>query len=105
MKRKRRHLSATFKAKVAKEAIRGERSVNDIALQYEVAPAQVSQWKKEALDRLDEIFASKGDGKKELKRAQRNQATMERKIGQLLLEKDFLVKKCVQLGIDPSVRP
>jgi len=106
MKSKRRHLSAEFKARVAKEALKGEKSIAEIATANQITPAQVSQWKKEAEERLAELF-TKSDKKatQEQRKQERNTARMERKVGQLLIEKEFLEKKCVQLGIDLSERP
>ena len=54
-KRKRR--TAAFKAKVATEAIRGEKTANELAGLYQVHPTQIAAWKKRALDGLTEIFA------------------------------------------------
>jgi len=105
MKRRKRHLSAEFKATVASEALKGVRSVNDIAQQYEVAPSQVSQWKKELESRMVELFEGSNQTKKELKKLELKEAQMERKVGQLVLEKDFLLKKCEQLGIDVNEKP
>jgi transposase len=102
MKRKKRHLSAEFKARIATEALKGIRSVNDIAQENDIAPSQVSQWKKELESRMVELFESSNTTKKELKKLEVKEAQMERKVGQLVLEKDFLLKKCEQLGIDVS---
>ncbi|MGJ8672388.1 transposase [Rubritalea sp.] len=102
MKRKKRHLSAEFKARIASEALKGIRSVNDIAQANDVAPSQVSQWKKELESRMVKLFESSNTTKKELKKLEVKEAQMERKVGQLVLEKDFLLKKCEQLGIDVS---
>ena len=102
MKRKKRHLSAEFKARIASEALKGIRSVNDIAQENDVAPSQVSQWKKELESRMVELFESSNTTKKELRKLEVREAQMERKVGQLVLEKDFLLKKCEQLGIDVS---
>ena len=102
MKRKKRHLCAEFKARIASEALKGIRSVNDIAQENDVAPSQVSQWKKELESRIVELFESSNTTKKELKKLEVKEAQMERKVGQLVLEKDFLLKKCEQLGIDVS---
>ena len=106
MKSKRRHLSAEFKARVAKEALKGEKTIAEIATENEISPSQVNSWKKEAEDRLQELFEK--DNKKqrdEAKKRERNEARMERKIGRLTIEKEFLEKKCDQLGIDLSERP
>lgn len=102
MKRKKRHLSAEFKARIASESLKGIRSINDIAQENDVAPSQVSQWKKELESRMVELFESSNTTKKELKKLEVKEAQMERKVGQLVLEKDFLLKKCEQLGIDVS---
>lgn len=102
MKRKRRHLTAEFKARVALEAIKGEKTAAEIARENDIAPAQISEWKKQLEDRLGEVFQSKGERSKELQSQERKEARLERKIGQLVIEKDFLVKKCKQLGIDAT---
>ena len=53
---KRRHLSAEFKARVAKEALKEEKTIAEIATHNEISPSQVNTWKKEAEDRLQELF-------------------------------------------------
>jgi len=102
MKRHRRKHSAEFKARVALEAIKGIKTVSEIAQEFEIHPNMVSSWKNEMLDRLPEIFAAKSDGKdKELKKEQEQ---LHRKVGQLTMEVDFLEKKCRQLGIPVKER-
>lgn len=105
MKRKRRHLSAEFKALVATEALKNVHSVNELAQKHDIAPAQVSQWKKELESRMVELFEGSNESKKQLKKMEKREAQMERKVGQLVLEKDFLLKKCEQLGIDVNEKP
>ena len=105
MKRKRRHLTAEFKARVALEAIKGEKTAAEIARENDIAPAQICEWKKQLEERLGEVFQNKGERSKELRAQERKEARLERKIGQLVIEKDFLVKKCKELGIDPNERP
>ena len=105
MKRKRRHLTSEFKARIALEAVKGEKTAAEIARENDVAPAQISEWKKQLEERLGELFQSKGERTKDLQAQERKEARLERKIGQLVIEKDFLVKKCKQLGIDPTERP
>ena len=51
------------------------------------------------------MFQSKGERSKEQQAQERKEASLERKIGQLVIEKDFLVKKCKQLGIDLNEKP
>jgi len=97
MKRKRRKHTGEFKAMVAIEAIRGLKTQNEIAREFEIHPTMVGQWKNELLERMPELFASKAD-----KNAQANdkeKVELERKVGQLTMEVDFLEKKCKQLGI------
>jgi transposase len=105
MKRKRRHLTAEFKARVALEALRGEKTAAEIARENEIAPAQISEWKRQLEERLTEVFQSKGERSRDLEAQEKTLAKLERKIGQLVIERDFLVKKCEQLGIDPSEKP
>ena len=106
MKSKRRHLSAEFKARIAKEALEGDKSIAEIAQTNDISPSQVNAWKKELVERMTELF-EKSDKKAKAEEAkqQRNTKRLERKVGQLLIEKEFLEKKCVQLGIDLSERP
>ena len=105
MKRKRRHLTAEFKARVAKEALKEEKSIQQIAQENEIAPSQVSAWKKELEERISEIFERKNAVDEDAKREERRASRLERKVGQLVIEKEFLEKKCEQLGIDLSERP
>ena len=100
--RKRRHLTAEFKARVALEAIKGEKTAAEIARENDIAPAQISEWKKQLEDRPGEVFQSKGERSKELLSLERKEARLEQKIDQLVVEKDFLLKKCKQLGIDAT---
>ena len=104
MKRKRRHLSAELKARIAKEALREETSIQQIAQDNDIAPSQVSAWKKELEERVAEIFERKNGVNEDAKREEKRAARFERKVGQLLIEKEFLEKKCEQLGIFLSER-
>ena len=60
MSKKRRQHSPDLKAKVGLEALKGIEAVHAIAAKFQVHPVQVSQWKKEAAERLPEVFARKG---------------------------------------------
>ena len=66
------------------EALRGIRTINEIAQENELAPTQVSQWKKELESRVSEIFASKNEAKNELALKERKEQRLERKVGQLV---------------------
>ena len=104
-KRKRRHLTAEFKARVAKEALKEEKSIQQIAQDNDIAPTQVSAWKKELEERMSELFERKNAASDAAKKSYKQAARLERKVGQLVIEKEFLEKKCEQLGIDLSERP
>ena len=99
--RKRRTLSPQFKFKVAVEALKGVRSINDIAAEYGVHPGQVTTWKKELLDGGSALFERKNGRKDEAEADEERIAQLERALGRTIVEKDFLVKKCKQLGIEP----
>jgi transposase-like protein len=88
---RRSRYSAELKAKVALEAIRGQKTVNEIASQYDVHPNQVGTWKKQALESLPEIFSN---GK--AKSHEEEQAKLDalyQQIGQLQVELSFLKKR------------
>ena len=97
MKRKRRTHSAEFKAQVGLEALKGIKTVSEIAREHEVHPVQVTQWKKELQERLPEVFGRKPAFDEE--KAEKQERRLHQKIGQLTVEVDWLKKKCRQLGI------
>ena len=92
MKNQRRKFSAEFKAKVALEALKEQKTLAQLAEQYELHPTQITEWKKQAQERMAGLF---GDTKGE-KQFQENEAQIEKlyaQIGQLKVENDFLKKK------------
>lgn len=98
MKAKRKRYDSEFKARVALEALKGERTIQEIAKEYEVHPVQVSEWKKRMAQGASEVF--EGSGKKALVGDfERERDNLHRKIGQLSVELDWLRKKSKQLGL------
>lgn len=97
MKRHRRKHTAEFKARVAIEAIKGIKTMSEIAAEFEIHPVMVSNWKKEMLEHVPEIFENKNARKD--KDHDREKEQLHSKVGQLTMEVDFLEKKCRQLGI------
>ena len=91
MKRQRRQYSAEWKAKVALEAVKAQRTVQQIASHYEVHPSLVVHWKKQLLEGAAEIFA---EGTKRAAEADEElKAELYQQIGQLQVELDWLKKK------------
>ena len=88
---RRSRYSAELKAKVALEAIRGQKTVNEIASQYDVHPNQVGTWKKQALESLPKVFSN---GKaKSIEEEQARLDALYQQIGQLQVELSFLKKR------------
>lgn len=92
----RKQYSAEFKAKVALEALRGLKTINQIASDTNVHPNQISLWKKLALEKLPQIFSNrKGQAHQEQEELT---ASLHQQIGQLKAELDW-VKKNLALPI------
>jgi putative transposase len=96
MIKKRKTHDSTFKAKVALEAVKGEKTIAQISSEYGVHPNQISKWKKKLLQELPELFSEKRRSqdinKEEL------EAELYRQIGQLKVELEWVKKKSQLLG-------
>ena len=88
MKESRKKHSPSFKAKVALEALKGEETVAQIAVRYEVHPKMVTKWKKALQDEAASIFGK--DHIREKKEEENLVARLYQEIGQLKVERDFL---------------
>ena len=88
---KRNRYDASFKAKVALEAIKGERTISEIASKIGVHPNQISKWKKQALEELPGIFSNVR--KKHREQSEELESELYKQIGQLKVELDWLKKK------------
>jgi len=86
---KRRKFSDQFKAKIALEALRGDRTIQEIAAKHRLHPTQVSTWKKQAVDGLSGVFS--GDGKTQGP-SESEIKDLHAKIGRLAVENDFLAQ-------------
>mgnify|MGYP001455819986 CR=1 FL=1 len=95
MGRIRKRFDGAFKARVALAAIKGEQTTSEIAASYSVHPNQVSQWKKQVLEALPEIFSEKQ--KKQEQNREEVENELYRQIGQLKVELDWLKKKSERL--------
>ena len=91
MSTQRKQYSAEFRARVALEALKGYKTVNELATTYGVHPTQIGKWKKQLQSELPQIFSSRRE-----KRHQDNEALLAQlyqQIGQLKVELDWLKKK------------
>ena len=86
MKRSRRIHAPAFKAKVALAALRGDRTLAELAQQYDVHPNQIVQWKTQLQDHATDLFATASDRAA----AAPDVKALHAKIGQLAMENDFL---------------
>ncbi len=88
--RTRRRFSAEFKARVALEAIQGQQTVAELAIKHEIHPNLIATWKRQAIKTLAKVFDEKGS---EGERSREGEiARLHAKIGQLVVERDFLSK-------------
>ena len=89
MKRKRRNHSASFKAKVALAAIRGEKTLAELSEQFDVHQNQIQDWRRKLLDQADRVFDHGGGSASE---SEHKVKELHAKIGQLTMERDFLAQ-------------
>ena len=94
MKRTRRNHGATFKAQVALAAIKGEKTLTELAEQFRVHPTQITEWKQQLLVLAADVFGGTNPPSEapDLK-------TLHAKIGQLALENDFLAGALTKAGL------
>jgi transposase-like protein len=91
----RRQRDAAFKAKVALEAVKGEKTIAQISSEFSVHPNQIRQWRKQLLQMLPDLFSDRR--KRGEKDRDELEAELFRQIGQLKVELDWLKKKSQQL--------
>jgi transposase len=86
MRRPRRNHSPQFKAKVAVAALRGDKTLAELAQQFDVHANQIVQWKQQALENMAAAFDKGASGQA----SEAEIKDLHAKIGQLTLENDFL---------------
>ncbi len=94
-KRSRRNHGTEFKAKAALAAIRGDKTMAELATQFGVHAHQITEWKKQLLERAGEVF----DNPRRKDEAPVDLKALHAKIGQLALENDFLEGALTKAGM------
>ena len=88
--------SSEFKAKVAIEALKGHKTTNELASEFEVHPTQINQWKKQLLEGSKNLFSGKNE--KDMDSVTKERDRLYTQIGQLAVELDWLKKKTGHLS-------
>ena len=96
-RRPRRNHTATFKAKVALAAIKGEKTLTELAEQFDVHANQITQWKDQLLEGAVGVFG--GEAKTETAASAIDLKTLHAKIGELTLQNDFLEGALTKAGL------
>lgn len=86
----RKRYSADFKAKVALEAIKGEQTLAELAAKHGVHQTMIAAWKRQAVEGMAATFSGKSETAQAVSEAEL--AKLHAKIGQLVVERDFLSK-------------
>ena len=98
---KRKSYSADFKAKLVLEALEGEKTINEIASKYEVLPVSLKNWKKQFLENMSLAFDKSTvvkEYKDEIEELKKSKDSIAKKLGETIVEKDFLMEKLVSLA-------
>jgi transposase len=95
MRRKRRVFGGSFRAKVALAAVKGDKTLAELASQFDVHPNQVSAWRKELIERAAELFE---DRRKQKRDDEASSEELYEQIGRLKMEVDWLKKKSAELA-------
>ena len=100
MSRKRKTYSAEFKAKLVLEIIEGEKTLNEIASKYEILPKNLKNWKKQFLDNASLAFDKSAvvkEYKEEIEKLKKDKDATSKKLGEVIVERDFVVGKLKSL--------
>jgi transposase len=91
----RKSYSSDFKAKVALEAVKGDRGLSELSSRYEVHANQIGQWRKALLAGLPDVFSDKR--RRQDEDSEQDKARLYEEIGRLKVELDWLKKRCYEL--------
>jgi len=90
---------ASFKAKVAIEALQEKEPLQALAKKYGVSPTVISNWKEELLQNSSKAFDTDASDKREMKKLKQQNDKLLHKVGQLTLECDFFAQACEDAGL------
>ena len=97
MARKRNVRGADFKARVALAAAKGDKTLSELASKFKVHPTQISEWKKQLLERATELFRDGRKTKRKQAEAGAQEEELFEQIGRLKMEVEWLKKKAAEL--------
>lgn len=86
----RKSYTPKFKARVAMDALRGEKTLSQLGSQYKVHPIQIAKWRKQAVELMPELFV---DGRRKAGNGDTESTALYEEIGRLKVELDWLKKK------------
>ena len=92
----KKKFTADFKAKVAIEAVKNNKTINELTTEFEVHPSQIQNWKKQLLDGSKELFSGKKEKREESVIEERDRLYAQ--VGKLAVELDWLKKKTGHLN-------
>ena len=96
--KKRRQFTAEFKARVVRAALKEDKTLGELASQFDVHPNQITKWKKQVIDSMQDAFSRKPSD--EIQQHEEREAQLYQEIGKLKVDLDWLKKKGRSLGID-----
>ena len=99
MSTQRKSYPPEFKARVALEALKEHKTLNELAREYGVHPTQIGLWKKQLQSELPRLFTASGQREQQSEEEEALKARLYQQIGQLQVELDWLKKKAEQAGL------
>ena len=96
--RKRRRFSAEFKARVVRAAMREDKTLAELAGEFDIHPNQITEWKRQVLEAMPEVFGRRKAA--DAKATEDHESRLYEQIGKLQVELEWMKKKARQLGID-----
>jgi transposase-like protein len=98
MSGKRRQFTPEFKARVVRAALREDKTLAELASEFDVHPNQITEWKRQVLDSLPDVFSRRKTAN--ARAAEDHESRLYEQVGKLQVELEWLKKKARQLGID-----